>query len=171
MGKGGLEVVPGLLRRAIEEEAWKERKDWRGTGNVYPALPSLRALIEARPPDGLGTTPDLIRRIIFDDQNTLMLFEEALVRKHGTNRHTKVENDNINLYKPEQGTSRAYVLRRLKRKRADLFDKVVAGDLSANAAAIEAGFKKKPTSLDVLIATWRKASAEERATFLREIGH
>ena len=34
-----------------------------------------------------------------------------------------------------------YALKRLKRDRTDLFDKVIAGELSANAAAIEAGFQ------------------------------
>jgi hypothetical protein len=40
---------------------------------------------------------------------------------------------------------RAYDLARLKRDRPDLAEKVIAGELSANAAAIEAGFRKKPT--------------------------
>jgi hypothetical protein len=39
-----------------------------------------------------------------------------------------------------QGTSRAYTLDRLQRERPDLFAEVVAKRLSANAAAIEAGF-------------------------------
>ena len=42
------------------------------------------------------------------------------------------------------GTSRAYVLARLKRDRPDLAQRVIDAELSANAAAIEAGFRKKP---------------------------
>jgi len=41
-----------------------------------------------------------------------------------------------------QGTSRAYTRDR-PRERRDLFDKVAAGDMSANAAAIETGFRKE----------------------------
>ena len=41
------------------------------------------------------------------------------------------------------GNSRDYILARLKRDRPDLAEKVMAGDMSAHAAAIEAGFKSK----------------------------
>ena len=46
--------------------------------------------------------------------------------------------DHINL--KGGGTSRAYVLARLDRDRPDLAQRVRNGELSANAAAIEAGF-------------------------------
>ncbi len=88
--------------------------------------------------------------------------------KAGPGRGKKT-GDNITRLK--RGTSHAYTVARLDRDRPDLAARVHAGELSANAAAIEAGFKKKPTPLDVLSAAWRKASAEERAAFLREIGH
>jgi hypothetical protein len=41
------------------------------------------------------------------------------------------------------GTSATYALSRLKRDRPDLAEEVVAGRKSANAAAIEAGFRKR----------------------------
>lgn len=44
----------------------------------------------------------------------------------------------------DHGNSKAYTVSRLKRDRPDLFEKVVAGELSANKAAIEAGFRRKP---------------------------
>jgi hypothetical protein len=44
-----------------------------------------------------------------------------------------------------QGTSKSYTVSRLKRDRPDLFGKVVAGELSANKAAIEAGFRRNPS--------------------------
>jgi hypothetical protein len=40
------------------------------------------------------------------------------------------------------GNSRAYTLDRLKRERPDLFERVARKELSANAAAIEAGFRR-----------------------------
>ncbi len=42
-----------------------------------------------------------------------------------------------------RGTGYTYTLRRLKRDRPDLAEKVVSGEMSANAAAVEAGFRKK----------------------------
>jgi hypothetical protein len=169
-GRHGLDVVPGLLRRAIEEEVWKERKDWRLTREIIPAFPNFRAFVEAKPPRGLGTNIELIERIIQDDEDTVTLFRAAVVGKQGRPSTLK-KNDNVIIKDGQQGNSRAYVLDRLKRSRPDLFDRVKAKELSANAAAIEAGFKRKPTPLDALQAAWRKATTEERAAFLREIGH
>jgi len=68
------------------------------------------------------------------------------------------------------GTSRAYNIARLKRDRPDLAALVLGGALSANAAAIEAGFRRRDTPLDTLRRAWGKASAAERAAFLHEIG-
>jgi hypothetical protein len=74
-------------------------------------------------------------------------------------------DSNISLEKAEQGNSRTYTLNRLRRDAPELFDAVVAGKLSPNAAAIEAGFRRKTTPLEFLIRNWRKASDEERASF------
>ena len=46
-----------------------------------------------------------------------------------------------------RGTSRTYTIRRLKRDRPDLVERVAAGELSPNAAAIEAGFRKRTIQL------------------------
>jgi hypothetical protein len=62
----------------------------------------------------------------------LLAFRRATVGKKHVH---KADGDNITM-KPERGTSRAYTLDRLERERPDLFAKVKAGVLSANAAAI-----------------------------------
>jgi hypothetical protein len=48
----------------------------------------------------------------------------------------------------ERGTSRTYRLTHLKRDRPDLAQRVIAGDLSANAAAIAAEFRSRTTGLE-----------------------
>jgi hypothetical protein len=76
------------------------------------------------------------------------------------------QSDNIiRSEKAEQGNSRAYTLNRLRHHAPELFDAVVVRKLSPNAAAVEAGFRRKPTRLETLMRTWRKASDVERATF------
>jgi hypothetical protein len=45
------------------------------------------------------------------------------------------------------GTSRATALRRLRKDRPDIHARVLKGELSAHAAMIEAGFRKKPGSV------------------------
>jgi hypothetical protein len=59
---------------------------------------------------------------------------------HGTNQH----GGHGNTTSSTVGTTATNTLRRLKRDRPDLAERVVAGEISANAAAIEAGFRKPP---------------------------
>ena len=59
------------------------------------------------------------------------------------------------------GTSKAYTLTRLKKNEPELFQQVVAGELSANAAAIKAGWRKKPTPLESVLKLLPKLSDEE----------
>jgi hypothetical protein len=68
---------------------------------------------------------------------------------------------------PGRGT--AYRLKRLKRDCPDLYEKVIAGELSTSAAAIAAGILKPPTPLADLRRAWNKASEEERTTFRESI--
>jgi hypothetical protein len=56
------------------------------------------------------------------------------------------------------GMCATYTLARLRRDRPDLAAQVEAGELSAHAAAIEAGFRRKPTPPDELRRAWAKAS-------------
>jgi hypothetical protein len=67
------------------------------------------------------------------------------------------------------GGNPEYTLRRLARDNPELLDKIEAGELSVNQAAIQAGIRKRPSALDQLRATWRKATDDERAAFLKEI--
>lgn len=65
------------------------------------------------------------------------------------------------------GTSTKAALRRLRKHRPDLHDRVLHGQMTVNAATIEAGFRKrrprKPrTPLTKVQAIWQKATAEER---------
>jgi hypothetical protein len=65
----------------------------------------------------------------------------------------------------ERGTT--YQLRRLKRDRPDLAKKVVAGEITGNAAAIQAGFRQRliqhPATVDGFIqAATKHLSTDER---------
>jgi len=48
---------------------------------------------------------------------------------------------------------------------------VLNGKLSAHAAAIEAGFRRRSSPLDQLHKAWARASAEERAAFWQTIAN
>ena len=60
------------------------------------------------------------------------------------------------------GRGVTYILRRLKRDRPDLLKRVVSGELSANAAAVEAGFRKRPSALEQMQKLWLRLSPAER---------
>lgn len=83
-------------------------------------------------------------------------------------RGNKASGDCQRLSVGAKGNTVEYKLARLDRDRPDLAAKVRAGDLSANAAAIEAGFRKPPTPLAQLRSAWKRASDEDKAVFRRE---
>jgi hypothetical protein len=68
------------------------------------------------------------------------------------------------------GTTKEYVMARLQRDgHAELLARIFAGDLSANAAAEQMGYRKKKTPLEQLLHWWKKASDDERSQFLKAI--
>jgi hypothetical protein len=76
--------------------------------------------------------------------------------------------------KAAQGTSRTYALRRLAKDRPDLHAQCLAGELTAYAAMVQAGFRTRPpsrkrTPLDSLHHYWRQVSPEERLRFVCEM--
>jgi len=89
------------------------------------------------PSKGLGTTVDLIRRIVADDPVLLDLLDQALQNPDG-NPHLTVDNVNSSEDRPA-GNAATHALRRLRRERPDLHARVLARELSPHAALLEAG--------------------------------
>jgi hypothetical protein len=50
----------------------------------------------------------------------------------------------IHIFQRPSGNSAAAALRRLERYRPDILNRVLAGEMSAHAGMIEAGFRKRP---------------------------
>jgi hypothetical protein len=91
---------------------------------------------------------------------------KANIEKDITAGRPPLIHDNVRNINDEHGNSRAYTLRRLARHRPDLLAAYENGKLSANAAAIEAGFRQKPSPLDTAIRAANKlTTAEEREEF------
>jgi len=159
-GVGAISQFPRLLKRIIVEQVWA----WRiHRGREYK-LGSLRELITAKVPTGWGEDPDKIEAIIKDDAEVLAMYERAMQLKPGPKPKTETNSvDNVNQTNASKGNSKAYTVSRLKRESPELFQQVVAGELSANAAAIKAGWRKKKTPLEIITALIPKLSADERA--------
>lgn len=91
------------------------------------------------------------------------------LRSHGTNQHTKNEGgDNVTSLK-DRGNSAAYTIARLERDAPELAMAVREKRLSANAAAIQAGFRRVPTAREKLMKAWSGASQDDRDWFLTQI--
>jgi hypothetical protein len=70
---------------------------------------------------------------------------QAPLPKPGGARQKQVDNINLN----PGGTSPTYALQRLKRDQPELAEKVIAGELTAHQAAIQAGFRTRMISVPV----------------------
>lgn len=163
-GETSLSTFPKLLRRIIDERAWESR---RVPGKGIVTMQSLRELVTTPPITGWGEDPAKIEAVIRDDAEVLAMWREAMKGKAGR----KCGDNVTQLTKTEKGNSRSYTVSRLQREAPELFAKVVAGEISANAAAIKAGFRKRKTPLDQLRSWWAKASQAERAAFAQEVLH
>jgi hypothetical protein len=60
-----------------------------------------------------------------------------------------------------------YFRDRLRKEDPALYSEVIAGRMTVNKAAIEAGIRKAPSRLANLKSTWSRATKEERRDFLR----
>lgn len=59
----------------------------------------------------------------------------------------------------QRGTATEYTLRRLKRDAPELYLEVKSGELSVNAAAIQAGIRKKPTPEQICVKAFLKCDS------------
>lgn len=157
-----LAELPETLKQIIKSGAWKR---WRWVGSSF-GQKSLASYLTTPPPKGVGIKLDTVERLIAGDPDAEVLYRKAMTAPA---HRTAGSNDNVITSTPKQGNTRAYTLDRLERERPDLFEKVKTKQLSANAAAIKAGFRKQPTPLDQLRKAWEKASASERKKFLKEV--
>ena len=95
------------------------------------------------PDDPYGTLNKMLKAEVgIDEQAIDRAIRKAELATHGGDRKSpEFQVDNVKLNAGQGGNSETYTLRRLRRDRPDLADRVEHGKLSANKAAIEAGFR------------------------------
>lgn len=141
-GGSGLETTPALLRRVLEDEAWRQFTTQRGEV-VQPR--SFREFVTTPPLKGLGVDMDLIERIVgTDDPDLLRLLREAQAGQGGRPRRdeTPLESNGVS-----QGESSSYTAARLARDHPEQYAAVKAGDLTLHAAAVLAGIRPRRFSV------------------------
>lgn len=135
--EGSLSSFPGLLKAIIRERAWERRFAF---GQMIE-LPTLADLITRKPIEGWGEDLDAVKRLIREDAEALSLLDAELQRKPG--RPIKDHETLNNVMDYPEGNTREAALRRLRTQRPDLHDAVIAGEVSAHAAMVAAGFRRK----------------------------
>lgn len=144
-GGSALEDVPALFKRLMAEEAWREFVTPRGKVVHHERFASFLA---TPPTEGIGASVELFRRIIADDPEALDLFDRAMQNPAGVNL-SRSDSDVITI--PDsaggRGTSKDYALRKLRKDAPELHAEVLAGNLSAHAAMVKAGFRRKTRTI------------------------
>ena len=152
------------------------KRDFNADDN--DAAKNFIAFVKQRQPQGMGMEPEQLLKVVNDlkhphevaphnnpelkAQMTWMRqrVSELLIaprQKPGTNQYTSAAD---NVRSKNAGNGRVVTIARLKAdpKHADLYAKVIAGELSANAAAIEAGFRQRTVSVPITVDAWVAAT-------------
>ena len=144
MGRGSVKLfnlVPLILREVIEDRLWAGRID-KKSGKPFA---TFEAFVVHRLQEGLeSTVDDLLAYCRKEPEVQAMIRGElAAAPAHGGARaQEQVANSKLG-----SGTEATYTLRRLKRDAPELAARVIAGEISAHAAAIEAGFRQRTVTL------------------------
>lgn len=136
--------VPGLLKRVLKENRW-QRRIVSETGEVVE-FSTFAEFVNTTPPIGLGTQPDELFHLCADDPEALDLLTHALTARpggSGNNQYASGIHDNVMNSTGEQGNTATYALRRLRRERPDLHQRVLSCEMSPHAAMVKAGFRKR----------------------------
>ena len=156
-GGGWLKELPNIVLTLIETGAWREREvDGRTISHKR-----FIDFITSPPRAGCGWAPDRVESLLKNKESTkaLAAWRNAVTASKHVHHS---DSDNITIIKDGRGTSRSYTVSRLERERPDLFAKVDAGEMSANTAAIEAGFRKKLTPFEQIVRLIPKLTKGEK---------
>lgn len=134
-----LSAMPGIVRRLLDEEAWR-KFEAPGAGTVEHD--SFTEFMEDKPPRGLdGKRAQLLALCGSDGELTnrvkrLLSEEVEPLAEHGVNQY----GDGAT--KSSGANTADYVVARLKRDDPILAEQVVRGEITANAAARAAGIRR-----------------------------
>ncbi|MDQ3540090.1 MAG: hypothetical protein M3440_05330 [Chloroflexota bacterium] len=139
----GLDNLPALLVKVINESRWQTR--WSRPLKREVTFPSFAAFANERTPAGLGISVDMLKRMCRDNDEALTAIEKALGSHQG--QRTDLHDIIMKVAPKEQGTSTEYALRKLHADAPELLKRVLAKELTPNAAMIEAGFRKRTITI------------------------
>jgi len=108
--------------------------------------PKLSGRTHGGPADGLGATLDQLRGVCRSDPEALDAIDRATEGRQGERTDLGNNVPEVGAEAPTGNTS-ARALRRLRKDRPDIHRRVLAGELTPHAAAVEAGVFPKRVSV------------------------
>lgn len=180
----GLRNIPVFLKECFEREAWKYERVFAGGSRQAP-IP-FHEFVHAPYPVGLGATYETLRGFIGQDVELLAMFDEASRRPVGTNQHSEPVDivhsldAEASTFEPAppappirpSGNAAQAALRRLEKavrenneRAIELHSDVISGRISPHRAAVNMGWRKEPTPLEIAKRAWTKMTDEERDQF------
>lgn len=161
-----LEKIPATLKVIIKQEAWKQCSDKEGI-----PFQNFEAFVRCPLWFGLECTIDDLLAYCRkrDDIQKLIRAEVGALHSHeeagALGGRGKKACSNAMGFSSDRGAT--YTLRRLKRDKPELAKRVIDGELTANAAAIKAGFRMK--TINVPLDPERAAKALRKHFTSQEI--
>lgn len=169
-GGSALADAPVLLRRVLEEEAWREFVTQRGDHVQHRTFASF---VTTAPLKGLGVDMALVERIVgTDDPDLLVLLRSAKAGKPGRPRKGETSVDST---ENNDGAARSdLTAARLAREAPEQYAAVKSGELTINAAAVLAGIRPRRISVrtddpDSVARALRKHMPPEALAVLRAL--
>ena len=138
-----IDVLPKFIERIIDEQLWRECKTKEGE-----PFQSFQHFCEYKLWWGLECPIDrMVDYCKYSESCTkLLLSEVPALAKNGEIGRGRNSCSNTTAIESDRGAN--YNLRRLKRDHPELAQAVINGELSANAAAIQAGFRKPSITIN-----------------------
>jgi len=156
-GEKAFDLVPLTLVNVLKERQWADKVDKNGE-----PFQSFESFVAHKLWWGLESSIDELLAYCrkHEEAQRLIKAEIQPLPAHGEigGGHSG-RADNI---RSDHGTNPTYALKRLKRDRPDLAEKVIAGEMSANRAAIEAGFRRVLTPFEHILKLIPKLTEEEK---------
>jgi len=141
-GGSALADGPALLRRVLEEGAWREFVTQRGDHVKYTRFSEF---VQTAPLKGLGADLTLIERIAGTDPDLRLLLRAARARNRGRPVANEIGSDSDPIKSRDDNASK--VLAALARDDPQRYEQVRSGELTINAAAVQAGIRPRRISV------------------------
>lgn len=139
----GLDSLPALIVQLHETGAWR-----RFQPKVGPVVEhtDFREFVTAKGLRGLGTTVDMLQRIVARDPDAVVAMRKLIRSREGRGRvpgSTAEKHPCIAQVQGRRGPgyNAGTVAVRLERERPDLFERVRAGEISVTGAQVAAGWR------------------------------